>query len=516
MNDPAPVVALHELTRHGSPTDRSRLVNFRPLDPSNRPAPFKRYVGLETRLLPRDVGESGVSAAEVLSGRRAPGAPASLDATTLARLLFFTGGVTRTSPSSAFEERTYFRAAMSAGNLHPVEVYVVCSGVDGVADGMHHFAPLEFGLTTLREGAMVPGSHCTFVLTGIPWRTAWKYGERGFRHLYWDSGTMLANLLAEADAHGLHARVVAGFVDDDIARLVGVDGVTEFPLALVTIGDGDAIEVPPDLAPLDVDVEPISPRPITFPLIAEAQRAGALPDADAVAAWRARAVDGAPTRRSVDPPRDTTGESIDQVILRRGSTRIMRPETAPRPLLDWGMAAAARPAPADFVREGTTLLEHDLALHGIEGVDPGAYRWRDGDLELIRPGQFRPLTQQVTLDQPLGGDAAYTAFHCADLDVALGALGARGYRVAQLEGGIAAGRLSLAAFTLRCGATGLTFLDEPARRFFTTNASCMLVTAVGIPAYRNAPGGRPGAATELLGFGDLMRRLSMQLHRGRR
>jgi SagB-type dehydrogenase family enzyme len=516
MNDPGPVVALHELTKHGSPTDPSRLVSFRPLDPSNRPAPFKRYVGLETTPLPREVGESGARAADVLSGRRAAGAPGSLDATALARLLFFTGGVTRTSGSSAFEERTYFRAAMSAGNLHPVEVYVACSGVDGVADGVHHFAPLEFGLTTLREGRVGPGPHCTLVFTGIPWRTAWKYGERGFRHLYWDSGTMLANLLAEADAHALDARVAAGFVDDDIARLVGVDGVTEFPLVLVAIGDADVVDVPPDLAPLDLEVEPISPHPITFPLITEAQRAGALPHADAVTAWRTRAAGVAPTRRVIDPPPQATDESIEQVILRRGSTRMMRPEAAPRALLDWGMAAAARPVPADFVRDGTTLLEHDLAVHGIDGVEPGAYRWRDGDLELVRSGQFRPLTQQLTLDQPLGGDSAYTAFHCADLDAVLGALGARGYRVAQLEGGIAGGRLSLAAFTLQCGATGLTFLDEPVRRFFATNASCMLVTAVGIPAYRNAPGGQPGAATELRHFGDLMQRLSMQLHRGRR
>lgn len=516
MNDPGPVATLHELTRHGSPADRSRLVQFQPLDPRNRPAPFKRYVGLEPTPLPRDIGESGARAADVLSGRGRPPAPAPLDATTLARLLFFTGGVTRTSPSSAFEERTYFRTAMSAGNLHPVEVYVACAGVDGVADGVHHFAPLEFGLTTLREGVVARGTQCTFVFTGIPWRTAWKYGERGFRHLYWDSGTMLANLLAEADAHGLGARVWAGFVDDDVARLLGVDGVTEFPLALVTIGEGDPIEVPADVAPLDLAVEPISPHPITFPLITEAQRAGALPDADAVAEWRAHAVDGGPMRRSVDPPPGAIDESIEQVILRRGSTRIMRPETAPRPLLAWEMAAAARPVPADFVRDGTTLLEHNLAVHGIEGVEPGAYRWRDGELELVRPGQFRPLTQQLTLDQPLGGDSAYTAFHCAHLDKVLGALGARGYRVAQLEGGIVSGRLSLAAFTLGCGATGLTFFDEPVRRFFATSASCMIVTSVGIPGYRNAPGGRPGAATELRHFGNLMQRLSLQLQRGRR
>jgi hypothetical protein len=154
-------------------------------------------------------------------------------------------------------------------------------------------------------------------------------------------------------------------------------------------------------------------------------------------------------------------------------------------------------------------------VHGIDGVEPGGYRWRDGDLELVRPGQFRPLTQQLCLDQPLGGDSAYTAFHAAPLDTALGALGERGYRAAQLEAGIASGRLSLAAFTLGRGATGLTFFDEPVRRFFATSASCMLVTSVGIPEYRNAPGGRPGAATELIHYGDIMRRLSMQLHRGR-
>jgi SagB-type dehydrogenase family enzyme len=516
MSAPDPAAVLHELTQHGSPTDRSLLVDFQPLDPSNRPAPFKRYVGLETTPLPTGFGESGARAADVLSGQGGQAAAAGLDVATLARLLFFTAGVTRTSVSPVFEEPTYFRTAMSAGNLHPVEVYAVCAGVDGVADGVHHFAPLELGLTTLRSGGAAPGPACSLVLTGIPWRTAWKYGERGFRHLYWDAGTMLANLLAMADACGLDARVWTGFVDDDVARLVGVDGVTEFPLALVSIGAGGEIDVPADLPRLDVDVERISPHPIDFPLITQAQQAGALADAAAVAEWRAHAVDGSPTRARVDPPPDATEDSIEEVVLRRGSTRIMRPDTAPSTLLKWSMAVAGRPAPADFAAPGTTLLEHNLAVHGIGGVEPGAYRWRDGDLELVRPGQFREITQQLCLNQPLGGDSAYTAFHSAPLDTVLGALGARGYRAAQLEAGLASGRLSLAAFTLACGATGLTFFDEPVRRFFATVAWCMLVTSVGIPDYRNAPGGRPGAVTELTHYGDLMQRLSMQLHRGRR
>lgn len=515
MNDPGPARELHQLTRHGSPTDESRLVSFRPLDPSNRPEPFKRYRDVEPVPLPPDLGETGAAAVDVLSGRSASRA-ATLDAVVLARLLFFTAGVTRTSSSPVFDTATYFRTAMSAGNLHPVEVYVVCSGVDGVGDGVHHFAPLEFGLTPLRPGSSSTAPSCHIVLTGIPWRTAWKYGERGFRHLYWDCGTMLANLLAMCDAHGLAARVHAGFVEDRIAALVGVDGTDEFPLAVVSIASGAPPDGVADGSALGLDVEPISPQPITFPLISGAQHAGALPDSNAVAGWRDRAIAGRSAPVTVDGPPDASSESIEQVILRRGSTRIMRPETAPAPLLWWAMAVAGRAVDADFVRPGTTLLEHDLLVHGIEGVDPGAYRWRGTELGLVRPGNMRVLGRQLCLDQPLGGDSAYTAFHCADLDVILDALGSRGYRAAQLEAGIASGRLSLAAFALGFGATGLTFFDEAVQRVFATEASCMLVTSVGIPEYRNTPGGRPGQVAELGGYGGLMQRLSLQLQRGRR
>src|SRR5206468_1865571 len=159
--------------------------------------------------------------------------------------------------------------------------------------------------------------------------------ERGFRHLYWDAGTMLANLLAMADACGLDVRVWTGFVDHDVSRLVGADGITEFPLALVSIGAGDEIDVPADLPAIDVEVGRISPHPIDFPLITQAHQAGALGDAGAVAEWRAHAVDGRPARARVDPPSDAADDSIEEVILRRGSTRIMRPETAPAALLRW-------------------------------------------------------------------------------------------------------------------------------------------------------------------------------------
>ncbi|MBW3627534.1 MAG: SagB/ThcOx family dehydrogenase, partial [Actinobacteria bacterium] len=231
----------HDQTRHGV-ADHSLLRPFRAMDPATRPAPFKRYVGRSPAPLPVDVGHSDVPAAAVLSGATTAAEP-ELDDRLLARLLHLTAGVTRVSSSPSGSN--WFRASMSAGNLHPVEVYVVCGDVGGVPAGVHHFDPREFGLTPLREGdaraslaaavadpdlARAPAG---LVLTGIPWRTAWKYGERGLRHLYWDAGAMLANLLAVASAAGLPARVLTAFVDHEVSHLVGVEPPEEVPLAVV-------------------------------------------------------------------------------------------------------------------------------------------------------------------------------------------------------------------------------------------------------------------------------------------
>ena len=63
-------------------------------------------------------------------------------------------------------------------------------------------------------------------------------------------------------------------------------------------------------------------------------------------------------------------------------------------------------------------------------------------------------------------------------------LGNRGYRAAQSEGGIVGGRLYLAAYAQRFGATGLTFFDDEVVDFFSPHAagkSVMFLVALGHP-----------------------------------
>jgi SagB-type dehydrogenase family enzyme len=501
MNVSDAAAELHERTKH---TWARILAESPGRDWGNHPLPFKIYPDLEPLPLPRELPDSGAPAAEVLAGHL-PAPALALDLAGLARLLFFSAGVTR------FLGGVLFRAAPSAGALYPTELYLVCGPLGDLPAGVYHFEPAEFALRRLRDGdfrARLAASAAApaiawlplcLVVTGIPWRTTWKYGQRGWRHLFWDAGAIVANLLAVAAAAGWGARVLLGFVDEQVSGLVGIGEPEEYPLALVGV-EAPAVSEPagsPPLGPISPRTWPLSRSPRSYPLLTAAQRAGELPGAAAVSAWRDQArrlpaQPATPSRSAGEAGQaDAAADTIDAVILRRGSTRRFARAPLPRGALRWAMAAATRPVPGDFVPPRATLLEHLVAVHAVEGLTPGAYRWRQGDLQLLRAGAERRRTRALCLGQDLCGDAAATVFHCARLEPILQALGARGYRAAQLEGGVVAERLQLAAFALGVGATGVTFLDDDVSAFFGTRAAPMLAVAVGVPAYRARPGKRP-------------------------
>jgi hypothetical protein len=241
----------------------------------------------------------------------------------------------------------------------------------------------------------------------------------------------------------------------------------------------------------------VAPRPIRLPLLVDAQ-AGSVLSADQITEWRqaANAV-SLEVPAQIDPPASAPEEPIETVILRRGSTRVMRHDSVARDALRWPLAAAARAVPLDAAPRGT-LLEHYVNVHAVDGLRPGAYRWEHGELEFITGDQPpREIGRLLCLDQALGGDSAYTVFHNAALDPILDVLGSRGYRAAQLEAGIVSGRLALSAFALGLGATGLTFIDDLVSRYFQTATAPILVTSVGVPDTPPAPAGRPGEPVTL-------------------
>ncbi len=488
------------------------------MDPDNRPEPFKRFPNAERIELPRDIGSSGVAASAILSGTAGGKRGGVVDERLIARLLFYSAGVSRVRSRDG-QVVGWFRAAPAAGNLHPVETYLFCGALGEIPPGIHHFNPGDFSLESVRTGdrraalaaalasdesAVAPVS---LVLTGVPWRTGWKYTSRGFRHIYWDAGSLAAQTLAVADAAGVAARVHVGFVDAELSDELGLDGVSEFPVAVITLGEpAERVASGEESALVGGEPERVSKTPFEFPLVTRTQHAGDLTDAAEVDQWRKAAAEvGQPAAPPLPFPPDAEADrdDIEALIRRRGSTRMFRPEEIPPEVAQWCLGVGSRAVPADFVGAGRTLLSHFVSVHSISGVPPGRHQWIDGALTPRTKedsAAARAEALRLCLGQPLGGDSAFSTFHCADLDELLGALGDRGYRAAQLEAGLVAGRLQLAAFAVGLGATGLTFFDDAVSAAFQTNASCMLVTAVGASDYRSRAGGLPGRPTEMSGF----------------
>ncbi|HEU5225871.1 MAG TPA: hypothetical protein VFV29_08725 [Actinomycetota bacterium] len=447
------------------PVDDPRVVSELETNDVDRfPWFFKRYaMDLPRVPLPRDLPATTPPAVAVLAGT-ANVTPAEPDLPNLSRLLHLCAGVVRTT------ERPYttwfFRAAGSAGGRFPLEVYVAVPFGRGLPAGLHWYDPLDHALVEV--GPPPRGGAPSVILTGVPWRTGWRYRERGYRHVYWDAGTMLSQLLAVADSAGLTARLHTRFPDGAVAELVGADAVHEWPVAVVALGDG----VPALQATGSADAGRVDAAPLEFPLITAAQRAG---ERDTLGPPWER---GAP----VEVPEQGT-DHMETVALARGSQRRMDPTRGlPESLLRTSMPAAMRGVD----------LPHFVAVHDVEGIAPGVYRWPDLSSP-VRAGAKRDELYVASMDQELARDAAFVVIAATDV----GALDDREYREAELAAGLVEGRLHLLAYALGASASGMTFIDSEVPSLLGEPLDGLLFTCVGVPEYASAAGGPPGAPTAI-------------------
>jgi nitroreductase len=214
-----------------------------------------------------------------------------------------------------------------------------------------------------------------------------------------------------------------------------------------------------------------------FAAIRAVHDAGDLRAAD-VARWRERLPEEPVGPRTADDPPDP----LEDVVMRRGSARRFTPGAIPGEALRRILRLATAGIPTDLCPRGSMLVRPYVVANDVIGAEPGVYAFDQGELRLLREGELRAHAGFLCLEQRLGADAAATHFLMTDLGAVLGALGDRGYRLAQLEGGIVTGRLYLAAYAHRLGATGLTFYDDAVAGFLGGEAerlSCLLAVAIG-------------------------------------
>ena len=237
------------------------------IDWSNRPNPFKIYTELPTIPLPSDLSIPPLNAnlainklypqinqsktlgnifdsttttntntnANLVSKEFSTTKTETLTLKDLAEILFYSAGITREIKYDG--GKLYMRAASATGALYPIEIYIVCKDIPpDLKAGVYHFNPAEFSLKKIRRGdyshslESIAGNNqhlskspLTIITTSYAWRNAWKYQDRSYRHWFWDSGVIVANLLAIASSKNLNAKLIMGFIDDEVNRILSLE-----------------------------------------------------------------------------------------------------------------------------------------------------------------------------------------------------------------------------------------------------------------------------------------------------
>jgi SagB-type dehydrogenase family enzyme len=499
--------AYHIGTKHSLQSIRA---NRHYLDWENQPLPFKLYRNIEPMRLPEQLSSSGVPTLSALSTSTLHKGRAVLTRQSLAEILFLGAGITRRRTHPGGE--MLFRAAACTGALYHIDLYIV-GMLEDLAAGVYQFSPHDFALRKLRDGdfrsvlfqasgeeASIATASCVIVCASTFWRNAWKYQSRAYRHCFWDTGTIIGNLLAAASAREIPANVVAGFVDTAVSGLVGLDVAREAPIALVALGNTPhpASNAALVVEPLDIKTEPLSKTEVDYPAMRTMHEASALTSAAEVKGWR----DGTTpaqvqsTNRAHQQigrtfalhPLDAAAlpnDSIEDVIVRRGSTREFAREPITFEQLSTVLERVSGGLATDFLTASEpSLNEIYLIVNAVTGLPSGAYFFqRDQRMfELLKEGDFRREAGHLGLGQEIPADCSVNIYFLADLNRALARFGNRGYRAAQLEAGIIGGKIYLAAYAQRLGASGLTFFDDDVTEFFSPHAagkSVMFLVALG-------------------------------------
>ncbi|MFC8765883.1 SagB/ThcOx family dehydrogenase [Streptomyces sp. NPDC057193] len=141
------------------------------------------------------------------------------------------------------------RNAPSSGNLGSVEIFPIVLRVLGVQPGIYHYDTSghflslvqrgEFA-TWLREYAVYQrefsDAALALVLVGSIGRVTSKYGARGYRLVLLDVGHVSENAQLVATAAGLRVCATAGFIDGELNRALGIDGLTTASFIVLLVG----------------------------------------------------------------------------------------------------------------------------------------------------------------------------------------------------------------------------------------------------------------------------------------
>jgi SagB-type dehydrogenase family enzyme len=162
----------------------------------------------------------------------------------LSYLLWCTQGVKEITP------KYILRTVPSAGARHAFETFILIKNVEGLKPGLYRFISSKHALieVNLEEGIgqkikeacgnqdLYDPCAAVFIWAAIPYRMTWRYWERGYRYIFIDAGHVCQNLYLAAESIDCGACAVASYDDDELDKLLGLDGVNQFAVYMGVVG----------------------------------------------------------------------------------------------------------------------------------------------------------------------------------------------------------------------------------------------------------------------------------------
>lgn len=213
------------------------------------PDAVKRYRRAPVVRLPPPIVDDPVSrvALERRTWRRFSNGKLPLAA--LSTLLGVTAGVQHWVTLPVYG-RVPLKTSPSGGARHPIELYLVTSGVQGLRRGLYHYAADTHVLERLpgrvragRIASYLPQSpyfaraSMLVLFTAVFERQLWRYPyARAYRAALIETGHLAQTFCLTATAMGLAPFCLMGLADSAIEKDLGIDGITESVLYAAGVG----------------------------------------------------------------------------------------------------------------------------------------------------------------------------------------------------------------------------------------------------------------------------------------
>ena len=163
----------------------------------------------------------------------------------LSFLLWATQGI-----KQKLDEGHALRTVPSAGCRHALETYLCVLNVRGLDKAIYRYLPLEHKLLYEFAGDNLDTKICdavlgqsypkaaavTFIWTAIPYRMEWRYDLAAHKVIALDAGHVCQNLYLACEAIDAGTCAMAAYDQEEMDKLLRVDGQNEFTIYLASVG----------------------------------------------------------------------------------------------------------------------------------------------------------------------------------------------------------------------------------------------------------------------------------------